>query len=634
MKSLVKFGMTIFGLVVLTSLSHAQYTSVRGFFEVNEINGCTGLNVTVSVNSGSHFQCFSGGNSCSFDWGDGTAPQQSSNPPSHTYNTSGEFYLVINFQNDDGPDSIRININESIPPDFTLYACSGRNVAVDITDTDYNNYVIDDGSSETTVPRGAPNFVIDYSSSPVGSTQTVSVRGLDNNAADNCPDISDNINILGALPAGAIDALEVVSNNSVVLNYSLANNVLYELQVAANGGSNFSPIKTLTPNITSDTITGLDLANNYFCFRVATINACVGSIDNLSTEVCSISANLATLDDFNQLTWSTADPDISFDILRDDLSNPLVTVPAVRRDYDDANILCQTAYCYTLVANYNGGATSTSLPVCGTSFSTNPPDSIQNISTQVDNSAITIDWESPNTANQLTYSIYERNGGLRYIGTSDTSVFVVNNADVNTRHCYEIQSEDQCGNRTTASITACTILLAGSIDKEDNVTISWTPPTGWANEVDRFTITKAYNNNVAGNIITNDTTFAETDNSNNQVIFYTIIATPNDDVTSSISNTIKLIKPNNIYFPNAFTPDGDGRNETFSINGRFITSFDLKIFNRWGRLVYSSTNLEDSWDGTNNGQELNQGTYAFRATIVDQAGRQIEKDGTITLLRK
>lgn len=234
----------------------------------------------------------------------------------------------------------------------------------------------------------------------------------------------------------------------------------------------------------------------------------------------------------------------------------------------------------------------------------------------------------------MTYSIYERNGGLRFIGTSDTTNYTINNVNVNTRHCYEIQSEDQCGNRTTASIVGCTILLSGNIDKQDNVTITWQQPTGWLNGIDRYTINKAYNNGAAGNILSNDTTFSETDNSNNQVIFYTIVATPNDNVANSISNTIKLIKPNNIYFPNAFTPDGDGRNETFKINGRFITSFDLKIFNRWGELVYFSTNLEDSWDGTRGDQDLDQGTYAFRSSIIDQAGRQIEKDGTITLLRK
>ncbi|MEP2771036.1 MAG: gliding motility-associated C-terminal domain-containing protein [Fulvivirga sp.] len=632
MKSLVKIGLLLLGLALATP-GLAQYTSVRGFFDVNEINGCTGLNVAVSINPSAPFPCYDGNNSCTTFWGDGNQTQTST-PPSHTYNDFGEFWLKVSFQNDFGSDSIRITINESIPPDFILYACSGRNVAVDITDTDYDNYVINDGISETTVPQGAPDFVIDYSSFPVGSTQTVSVRGLDNNAADNCPDISDNINILNALPAGAIDALEVVSNNSVMLNYSLANSVLYELQVAANGSSNFSPIKTLTPDITSDTIAGLDLANNYFCFRVATINACVGSIDNLSTEVCTISSNLETLDDFNQLTWSTSNPDIDFDILRDDRTSPLVTVPAIRREYDDANILCQTEYCYTIVGNYNNGATSTSLPVCGTSFSTNPPDSIQNISTQIVDESITLIWEAPNTANQLTYSIYERNGGLRFIGTSDTTNYTINNVNVNTRHCYEIQSEDQCGNRTTASIVGCTILLSGSIDKQDNVTITWQQPSGWLNGIDRYTINKAYNNGSAGNIVSNDTTFSETDNSNNQVIFYTIVATPNDNLANSISNTIELIKPNNIYFPNAFTPDGDGRNETFKINGRFITSFDLKIFNRWGQLVYFTTNLEDSWDGTNDGKDLDQGTYAFRASIIDQAGRQIEKDGTITLLRK
>ncbi|WP_155209766.1 gliding motility-associated C-terminal domain-containing protein [Fulvivirga aurantia] len=608
------------------------FPSANGWFEVSAIRGCTGTSVTVNVTPSAPIDCAA----CPIEWRDGSGNGHVTTNPTHTYNQAGEFYLRIFFQNDNGPDSVLIDINQSEPPEFDLYACTGFRVSVDITDTNYDNYVIEDGlGGEVTIAQGDPDPVFSYGNN---ASRTITVRGLDDDAVDNCPGNSQDINPLNALPAGSISTVNVISESEVVLTYNLADNILYRLQIVANGGSAYAPLKFLNSSTSSDTIRNLDLVDNHYCFRIATMNACDNIIDNLSPSICTIIPNLNTQDNVNELSWETSDPNgvlTGFDIYRDDdPTNPLVTVPAGNRSFSDIDIICNTEYCYTLVGQY-GSSTSTSTSVCGTSFSTVPPDPIENISAIVNENTITLNWQAPSAATSLSYTIFKNNNGqLIQQGTSDTTIFVTNEVDPLMSHCFEVHTQDECGNATSESILACSIALAGNIDAEDNITLNWNEYVGWQNGVTSYSIIKSYGNGNSSTFTTTDTSFVETDTSPNQVIIYSIQANPADNLIESVSNTITLIKPNNIYFPNAFTPDGDGLNDSFGINGRFIVNFELKIFNRWGEMIFTSSSMENNWDGTLNGNPLPQGSYAFTATMTDQAGREIENDGTIVLLRK
>lgn len=72
--------------------------------------------------------------------------------------------------------------------------------------------------------------------------------------------------------------------------------------------------------------------------------------------------------------------------------------------------------------------------------------------------------------------------------------------------------------------------------------------------------------------------------------------------------------------PNAFTPNGDGQNEIFTaFPFRFIANVDMKIFNRWGNLVYETTDPNINWDGTNmSGDELTDGVYFYKCQVFEQ----------------
>jgi gliding motility-associated-like protein len=89
-----------------------------------------------------------------------------------------------------------------------------------------------------------------------------------------------------------------------------------------------------------------------------------------------------------------------------------------------------------------------------------------------------------------------------------------------------------------------------------------------------------------------------------------------------------------VYFPTAFTPNNDGRNDGFGAIGGLgsISSYRLSIYNRWGELVYQTTNPFAKWDGTIRGKKPDSGTFVWQAELVIR-GITEKRKGTITLIR-
>jgi len=91
----------------------------------------------------------------------------------------------------------------------------------------------------------------------------------------------------------------------------------------------------------------------------------------------------------------------------------------------------------------------------------------------------------------------------------------------------------------------------------------------------------------------------------------------------------------NVYLPNAFTPDGQLVNNVFQVKYDCpFDTFELLIFNRWGELIYSSTNPDDYWDGTYIGQPAQDGVYVYKLKYTS-AETQTYKEmaGHVSVLR-
>ena len=104
-------------------------------------------------------------------------------------------------------------------------------------------------------------------------------------------------------------------------------------------------------------------------------------------------------------------------------------------------------------------------------------------------------------------------------------------------------------------------------------------------------------------------------------------------------DTVEVFRecPSLLWIPNAFTPDQDGVNDVFGPEAINIYDYDFYVFNRWGELLFHSTNIENKWDGTFNGRNCQIDVYVWKLyyrTEEEHGGlkRQVEV-GNVTLLR-
>lgn len=90
------------------------------------------------------------------------------------------------------------------------------------------------------------------------------------------------------------------------------------------------------------------------------------------------------------------------------------------------------------------------------------------------------------------------------------------------------------------------------------------------------------------------------------------------------------------YVPNAFTPNGDGINEVFFGQGIGIAKYEMWIFDRWGNLIFTCTDINQSWDGTvqgKNGQLCQIDTYVWKVAITDVFDKKHKFIGHVSLIR-
>jgi gliding motility-associated-like protein len=99
-------------------------------------------------------------------------------------------------------------------------------------------------------------------------------------------------------------------------------------------------------------------------------------------------------------------------------------------------------------------------------------------------------------------------------------------------------------------------------------------------------------------------------------------------------DSVLLEPPAHIYFPNAFTPDGDGVNDTFRPVGHDIDEFEMTIFNRWGEAIYTTTSMDKPWLGDVNGSDAaTTGVYVYKYRAVGHYFPATEGYGHVTLLK-
>jgi len=105
---------------------------------------------------------------------------------------------------------------------------------------------------------------------------------------------------------------------------------------------------------------------------------------------------------------------------------------------------------------------------------------------------------------------------------------------------------------------------------------------------------------------------------------------------SDITTNCLVIEPEyTFYIPNGFTPNGDGLNPVFAPKGQNIEEFTMRIYDRWGNMIFRSTAVNEGWDGKVQGKAdiAQQDVYVYTIDVKDNLGKRHKYTGTVTIVK-
>lgn len=232
----------------------------------------------------------------------------------------------------------------------------------------------------------------------------------------------------------------------------------------------------------------------------------------------------------------------------------------------------------------------------------------------------------------LTYEWFDAAAGGSTLGTGTSYQFSAAGSD--TVYVSASSNSSCVSSRSTAVVSLLKPLdkpVATATDiAVDRVTFTWQPVAG----------ARAYEVSVNGGT-------AQTPSSGATGTSHTITGLPYRstvtlDVTalgdkacerSEAGVAIAKLPTDEIFIPNAFTPNGDGKNDLFKVYSYAVKDMNIKIFNQWGELIFTASNMDNAWDGTYKGKPQPVGVYIYAVKLTLTTGEVVVRKGDINLVR-
>ncbi|WP_235293278.1 T9SS type B sorting domain-containing protein [Portibacter lacus] len=234
-----------------------------------------------------------------------------------------------------------------------------------------------------------------------------------------------------------------------------------------------------------------------------------------------------------------------------------------------------------------------------------------------------------------TITITDNSGGnLTYVWTpedaisgSNTGNEIVANADETTTFIISITNEDNgCILDTSFTLNVSDV----SVELEaDPIEVFQCNPTDISVVDENPDYTYEWNTGATTPSFTTDTLLETTT--------FSVTVTDENGCTAEASITINVLLPdcdeNDVFLPTAFTPNGDNVNDVLKVESNFVKKMNLQIYDRWGELVFSTTNIDEGWDGSYEGKILAPDVYAYSLSATCSNGAVFNKVGNVTLIR-
>jgi gliding motility-associated-like protein len=308
---------------------------------------------------------------------------------------------------------------------------------------------------------------------------------------------------------------------------------------------------------------------------------------------------------------------------------------------------CRSPYRYKVEAvNYpDGSLHSFSNESTNKAYDTKAPAPVHLRTASVeDNSRVYLDWMQANTFDAEGYIVYRldgQGGGLqpvKVIRSKFDITYLDTIGSIDHSYCYYVTVFDSCGNISKAGNYGCTMLLSGkALELQDS--LYWNPYTDWGSPVNVYNIYRLDSSagwiNI-GTVNGSKVTFTDKELPDDRPNYcYKIQAMPFDLNLNmpSWSTSLCLKQEPVVYIPDAFTPGmSDGLNDYFKPEGMFINSYEMRIFNRWGQMIYSTVSSQP-WDGRVEGQFVQEGVYMYQVIITSHTHKVSRYGGTVLILR-
>ena len=309
-------------------------------------------------------------------------------------------------------------------------------------------------------------------------------------------------------------------------------------------------------------------------------------------------------------------------------ASPTYTYPEPGRDTNQVKLIADNGFC----------ADTQTQPVTITGFyGRSEAISLTNVTVK-DNQHIRLKWQPHPDGQQYRVQRKKLNDPWLNVATTDTSTYLDQQVNVQTHHYrYRVKGLDSCGNASLPSNTGRNILLEGKSKGNESATLQWNPYQEWPQGVREYHLQKSGQpGNFERLTSTTDTTYQDQGyfNPKRDSQYYRVeaIRRGQPEVIST-SNIRALPFEARLFIPDAFSPNGDGLNDTFQVNATGIFNYSLKVYNRWGELVYESNNPEAGWDGTYKGEQAPVGVYFYTLYATGNYGKPISREGPVQLIR-
>ena len=268
--------------------------------------------------------------------------------------------------------------------------------------------------------------------------------------------------------------------------------------------------------------------------------------------------------------------------------------------------------------------------------------------TVADNKRLEVRWPPSAERDFAKYFLYRSvrgNSTFELIQTFenafDTAFTDVKVNVMDTSYCYHLVMKDTCDNIGPGGKIACSMVLKG---KSANFMskINWDDYIGWESGVEQYLVFRNDPANPFSQIAKTDSSLVFVDdqlNYNEGLFRYYIVAKEKWAEVSpyfgaeSQSNTVELLQPPIVYIPNAFTANGDGLNDQYKWVPVFVKDFHIEIYNRWGGLIYQTSDKNAPWDGIENGAPATADVYFYRMSYSGWEGSEKYSSGNFTLMR-